>query len=232
MITKFKKTLRRFSSLIPHPSSLIPHPSSLIPHPSSLIPHPSSLIPHPSSFIPHPSSLKSRAGQAMTEVVLLFPMFMIIVFITVKIFALLVLVQKMEIASYYAARRWQLESHLNASYAASYDEPVLRRDIEDKVKGYLGFNSPSVSKFLNLRGLDLDIMRTQVWNVVTLTVTTNAAGVAMLCKYPKQVICATPFGSECLSGYDYICTGGKKLEVIKYVPNRDRPIQFVLPGLQ
>ena len=184
------------------------------------------------AFSLQPSALKKRAGQAMTEVVLLFPMFMIIVFITVKIFALLVLVQKMEIASYYAARRWQLESHLNANYAASYDIGFLRKDIEDKVKGYLGFNSPSVSKFLNLRGLDLTIMRTQVWNVVTLTVTTNAAGVDMLCKYPKQVICAAPFGSECLSGYDYICTGGKTLEVIKYVPNRDRPIQFVLPGLQ
>ncbi len=108
----------------------------------------------------------------------------------------------------------------------------LRGDIEEKVKGYLGFDTPSVSKFLNLRSLNLNIVRTQVWNVVTLTLTTNAAGIGMLCKYPKQVVCAAPYGSECLAGYDYLCTGGKKLEVIKYVPNRDRPIQFVLPGLQ
>ncbi|MEA3306842.1 MAG: hypothetical protein U9Q34_03555 [Elusimicrobiota bacterium] len=186
-----------------------------------------------STLCPLPSTLKKRAGQAMTEVVLLFPMFLVITFIMVKTFALLVLIQKMEIGSYYAARRWQLESHLNASYAASYDNGFLRPDIEDKVKGYLGFSSPSVSKFLNLRGLRLDIQRTQVWNVVTLTVTTNKAGIGMLCKYPKQVVCADygP-GADCLAGYDYICTGGKQLEVIKYVPNRDRPIQFVLPGLQ
>ncbi len=177
-------------------------------------------------------TFKRRTGQAMTEVLLLFPMFMVILFITVKIFALLVLIQKMEIASYYAARRWQLESHLNANYAASYDNNFLRGDIEEKVKGYLGFDTPSVSKFLNLRSLNLNIVRTQVWNVVTLTLTTNAAGIGMLCKYPKQVVCAAPYGSECLAGYDYLCTGGKKLEVIKYVPNRDRPIQFVLPGLQ
>lgn len=175
-------------------------------------------------------TLKKRAGQAMTEVVLLFPMFLVITFITVKIFALLVLIQKMEISSYYAARRWQLESHLNAAFVGQ--DEGLRRNIEDKVKGYLGFGTPSVSKFLNLRGFKLSINRTQVWNVVTLTVTTNAAGVDMLCKYPKQVICAHPYGGECNAGYDYICTGGKKLEVIKYVPNRDRPIKFVLPGLQ
>ncbi|MBU2529797.1 MAG: hypothetical protein KKD35_02055 [Elusimicrobia bacterium] len=171
-----------------------------------------------------------RSGQAMTEVVLLFPMFLVITFITVKIFALLVLIQKMEIGSYYAARRWQLESHLNAGYMAQ--DEGLRKNIEEAVKGYLGFDDDNVHKFLNLRSFELGINRTQVWNVVTLTVTTNKAGVAMLCKYPKQVVCAAPYGPECLTGYDYICTGGRKLEVIKYVPNRDRPIKFVLPGLQ
>lgn len=167
----------------------------------------------------------------MTEVVLLFPLFMIIVFITAKIFALLVLVQKMEIASYYAARRWQLESHLNADYAG-WDQGTLRTDIEKKAKAYVGFNSPSVSKFLNLRSLNVDVVRTQVWNVVTLTVETNPAGVRILCRYPKQAICAYPYGAACMNGYDYLCVGGKKLEVVKYVPSRDRPIQFVLPGLK
>lgn len=177
------------------------------------------------------SAVRLKKGQAMTEVVLLFPIFMLIVFITAKIFALLVLVQKMEIASYYAARRWQLESHLNVNYAMSYDEGTLKTDIEDKVKDYLGFRTPAIAKFLNLRSLELDIVRTQVWNVVTLTVETNPAGLALFCKYPKQAVCAHPYGAACNNGYDYICVGGKTLDVVKYVPNRDRPIQFVLPGL-
>jgi len=175
---------------------------------------------------------KIKKAQAMTEVVLLFPVFMIILFLTAKIFALLILVQKMEIASYYAARRWQLESHLNVSYLAS--DEALRKDIQDKVAGYLGFNNPAVSKFLNLKnnGLIVDITRTQVWNVVTITVYTNPAGVGLLCKYPKQAICTRPpYGSACDRGYDYICRSGGNLQTIKYVPNRDRPIAFVLPGL-
>ena len=177
---------------------------------------------------------RGRKGQAMTEVVLLFPLFMIIVFITAKIFALLVLVQKMEIASYYAARRYQLESHLNADYAG-WDQGTLvngKGGIKEVLKSYLGFDSPSTSKFLNLRSLNVDVVRTQVWNVVTLTVETNPAGVKILCKYPKQTICAYPYGAACMDGYDYLCVGGKKLEVVKYVPSRDRPIQFVLPGLK
>ena len=175
-----------------------------------------------------------RKGQAMTEVVLLFPLFVIIVFMTAKIFALLVLVQKMEIASYYAARRWQLESHLNADYAP-WDQSTLRLDIEKKVKTYMGFDDTKTGgarNFLNLRSLDLAVVRTQVWNVVTLTVETNPARVMILCKYPKQAICAYPYGAACMDGYDYLCVGGKKLEVVKYVPSRDRPIQFVLPGLK
>ena len=178
------------------------------------------------------SCLKAgRPGQAMTEVVLLFPLFLLIVFITAKIFALLVLVQKMEIASYYAARRWQLESHLNADQA-NWDENTLKKDIEKNVRGYVGFDTPAVSKFLNLKDMKIEVVRTQVWNVITLTVTTTPAGVKMLCKYPKQAVCASPYGAQCMNGHDYLCQGGKSMEVIKYVPNRDRPIQFVLPGLK
>ncbi len=175
-----------------------------------------------------------RPGQAMTEVVLLFPLFLLIVFITAKIFALLVLVQKMEIASYYAARRWQLESHLNADQAA-WDENTLKKDIEKNVRGYLGFEDTKergVKAFLNLKDFKIEVVRTQVWNVITLTVTTSPAGIKMLCKYPKQAVCASPYGAQCMNGHDYLCQGGKSMEVIKYVPNRDRPIQFVLPGLK
>jgi len=176
----------------------------------------------------------------MTEVVLLFPIFMIIVFFMAKIFALLVLVQKMEIASYYAARRYQLESHLNVDYAK--DDNELRLDIEKRMRGYLGLFDTAVSdehgnvysrkQFLGIKDVRVDVVRTQVWNVVTLTVETNPSGMNMLCKYPKQVVCAQPYGAECIDGYDYLCSGGKKLEVVKYVPSRDRPIQFVLPGLK
>jgi hypothetical protein len=176
-----------------------------------------------------------RPGQAMTEVVLLFPIFLLIVFLTAKIFAVLVLVQKMEISSYYAARRWQLESHLSMDQS-NWDQKTLLNDknegIKALVRGYIGFDTPAVSKFLNLKDLTIDVVRTQVWNVVTLTVTTNPAGIKMLCLYPKQAVCAAPYGAACMNGYDYICQGGKQLQVIKYVPNRDRPIQFVLPGLQ
>ena len=179
--------------------------------------------------------IKKRFSQAMTEVVLLFPVFMIVMFFIAKIFALLVLVQKMEIAAYYAARRWQLESHLNFRYAQSWDESFLKKDIKEKVAGYIGFNSPAVKKFLNLKdnGLEIEIIRTQVWNVVTIRVYTNPAGVKLLCKYPKGAVCSGVFQNQyCFSGYDYICSSGKALEVVKYVPNRDRPIAFVLPGLQ
>ena len=183
---------------------------------------------------------RGRPGQAMTEVVLLFPLFLVIVFITAKIFALLVLVQKLEIASYYAARRWQLESHLNAGDVngvnlPNWDEQTLKKDIEKSVRGYLGFEDTKkngVKAFLNLKDFKISVVRTQVWNVVTLTVTTNASGVKMLCKYPKQAVCTAPYGAACMTGHDYLCQGGKELEVVKYVPNRDRPIQFVLPGLK
>ena len=173
----------------------------------------------------------------MTEVVLLFPIFLVIVFVTMKIFALLVLVQKMEIGSYYAARRWQLESHLNAT-----DNPDtrLQNDIEDKLRGYMGFESPATAKFLNLQNLKLEIQRTQVWNVVTLKVFTQPNNIKLLCKYSKEAVCASPYGEDCKNGYEFLCVepgnhqngAGKQLEVIKYVPSRDRPIQFILPGIK
>ena len=182
---------------------------------------------------------KKRIAQAMTEVVLLFPVFIIILYFTAKIFALLVLVQKMEVAAYYAARKWQLESHIYSGYATNWDEPVLKQTIKEKVAEYIGFNSPGIRRFLNLKdnGLELEITRTQVWNVVTIRIHTNPSEITsrikILCKYPKQAVCVDQFKNQyCETGYDFICTSGKSLEVIKYVPNRDRPIAFVLPGLQ
>lgn len=183
------------------------------------------------------AALKNRRpAQAMTEVVLLFPIFMVILFVTAKIFALLILVQKMEIASFYAARRWQLESHLNVTYLGNDD--LILKDIEEKTKDYIGFNNPSIRKFLNLNSVKVVVNRnTQVWNEVTLIVTTRPTHIKLLCRYPKEAVCAS-YGAECKSGYDYMCVepgnhqngAGKRLEVTKYVPNRDRPIDFVIPG--
>ena len=143
----------------------------------------------------------------MTETVLLFPLFMFFLFAFAKIYALLILVQKIEIASFYAARRWQLESHRNATFAQQSDG-ALQTDIQDKVSQYLGYNQSS-GRFLDLLGsaAQLDINRTQVWQVVTMTVKTHPINM--------------PFYKS--SGFTF--------EVTKYVPNRDRPIAFVLPGM-
>ena len=159
----------------------------------------------------------------MTEVVLLFPIFMFFLFAFAKVFALLILMQKLEIASFYAARRWQLESHRNASYE-SWDGAAdgacggtLCADINQKVLTYLGYGTPA-AKFLDLidscrpsdncpRKPGVKVERTQVWNVVTVTACTR--GLEMpLYKTTGYVVCST-----------------------KYVPNRDRPIAFVLPGV-
>ncbi|OIO10595.1 MAG: hypothetical protein AUJ52_03905 [Elusimicrobia bacterium CG1_02_63_36] len=148
-----------------------------------------------------------RTGQATTEVVLLLPLFMFFLFAFSKIFAVLVLVQKMEIASYYAARRWQLESHRNVSFE-SFDDNSLCPDIESNVKDYLGWNVPRTKNFLGMDSVKIcPVQRTQVWNVVTLTVNTRPITMPL------------------------IQTGSYAFEVVKYVPNRDRPIAFVLPGL-
>jgi hypothetical protein len=158
-------------------------------------------------------------GQATTEVVLLFPIFMFFLFAFAKLFALLILVQKLEIASFYAARRWQLESHRNASYEA-FDNGTLRMNIEEKTLSYLGYggnsagfldltNSCLVTKECSAGAPGVSVQRTQVWNVVTVTACT------------KPPLVKNPFYNT--PGFVFCST--------KYVPNRDRPIAFVLPGL-
>mgnify|MGYP003394083828 CR=1 FL=1 len=158
-----------------------------------------------------------RRGQATTEVVLLFPLFMFFLFAFAKVFALLILVQKIEIASFYAARRWQLESHRNASLEG-WDNNTLRGHIESRVRGYLGYGGSSegfldlterclISKECSAGYPGVTVQRTQVWNVVTVTA----------CTKPLDM----PFYQT--KGFVFCST--------KYVPNRDRPIQFVLPGL-
>jgi hypothetical protein len=159
---------------------------------------------------------RRRPGQAMTETVLLFPMLVFFLFAFAKIYALLILVQKIEIASFYAARRWQLESHRNANYLQADGDANggagggcggLCGDIQTKVKDYLGYGQAS-GTFLGLgpKAPWIGISRTQVWQIVTLTVYTQPINLAF-------------FQSK-----------GFTFEVTKYVPNRDRPIAFVLPG--
>ena len=152
-------------------------------------------------------------GQATTEVVLLVPLFMLFLFLFAKVFALLVLVQKMEIASYYAARRWQLESHRNVAYEGS-DSGALLSDIKRGVNEYLGRAGSRNAKYLDLAGeADVDVKRTQVWNIVTLTVKTK------------------PLSSPVFKYLNLKNRSGFTFTVTKYVPNRDRPIAFQLPGV-
>lgn len=159
----------------------------------------------PMSMIRFPR--RSERGQATTEVVLLLPLFMFFLFAFSKVFATLILIQKMEVASFYAARRWQLESHRNVAHE-SFDNGTLCPDIEQKVKEYLGYYDNTTKSFLGIQTVSVcPVQRTQVWNVVTLTVFTNPIDLPTM------------------------KTGGYKFEVVKYVPNRDRPIAFVLPGL-
>jgi len=164
---------------------------------------------------------RRKKGQATTEVVLLFPLFIFFLLAFAKIFGLLILVQKMEIASFYAARLWQLESHRNAAYY-SWDQTTLLKSINTNVLGYLGYNTPSVSSFLaldeNCRSTStcpagspgVTVQSAQVWNVVTVTACTKSP-------LPNNPFYTSP-------GLVFCTT--------KYVPNRDRPIAFVLPGLQ
>lgn len=147
-----------------------------------------------------------QAGQAMTEMVLLFPLFLFFLFGFVKVFSLLVLVQKMEIAGVYVATRWQFESHQNVDYDG-FDMGPLFNDIKKKASDYLGFNNRAVRNFLDLDKVTLKIDRTQVWSVVTLRVSTR----------PWRL----PFMKN---------QRGMVFEITKYVPSRDRPIGYVLPG--
>ena len=163
-----------------------------------------------------PSIFRQKRGQATTETVLLFPIFMFFLFAFAKVFALLILMQKLEIASFYAARRWQLESHRNAAFEG-WDDGTLRPHIEERVKTYPGYGTQA-AQFLDLTEScratancpnkpGVTVQRTQVWNVVTVTACTKPLQMPFY-KTTGFVVCST-----------------------KYVPNRDRPIAFVLPGV-
>ncbi len=170
----------------------------------------------------------NNKGQATTEVVLLFPLFLILTLFVIKIYGLLVIVQKSEIASFYAARRWQLESHRAAKFTQTWDENFLKRDIEEKVQAYLGFKNSSIRKFLSLKKVTVNVERTNVWNIINLTVETYPPNIPFLCSYDKREVCKRPYTQACFRGYDFLCESGGKIVVTKNVPNRDRPISFLM----
>lgn len=175
--------------------------------------------------------IREEKAQATTEFALLLPLFFFFVFAFAKVFALLILVQKLEIGSFYAARRWQLESHRNVQWVTQYDQGILLGDINDKTCSYLGYTgggpagctSPTkkASVFMDLTSEckksqtcpagtpGVTVTPTQVWNVVTVTACTGAP----------------------LENNPFFQSSGFVLCSTKYVPNRDRPIAFVLPGL-
>jgi len=151
--------------------------------------------------------LGSNLGQATVELVLLVPLFLICAIGIIKIFALSVMVQKMELASYYAGRRWMLESHKNAAYA-SWDQRFLVRDIESKIAQFLGAGDPFKESLLGFKRQDIrfTVEPTIIYGVLTLNVHT------------KGLI---PFRPEL----------AKEWEIVKYVPTRDRPIRWNIPSL-
>lgn len=168
----------------------------------------------------------SRRGQATTETVLLFPVLVIFILFIIKIFGLLVLAQKLEIAGFYAARRYQLQSH-TTTYLQRWDRRYLQKDIEKKVREYLGFNNPGMLRFLSLRDLKLTINTSGTWTKVTMTVFTAPPRINFLCKYDKLQLCQED--ENCLRGYNFLCETGGQLEVIKYVGPNERVLPFVRP---
>ena len=174
-----------------------------------------------------PSFIRSRQGQATTEVVLLFPVFVIFILFVIKILGLLVLSQKMEIAGYYAARRFQLQSHVTDYYANTWDRRFLEKDIQKKIENYLGFDNPGMRQFLSLNTLKMDITRSGTWIKIVLTARTKPPRIRFLCNYNKDRVCDRD--DKCLKGSAFLCETGGEISVIKYVGNNERPNPYARP---
>ena len=173
--------------------------------------------------------LSSSRGQATTETVLLFPIMVIFIIFIIKIFGLLVLTQKMEIAGFYAARRFQLQSH-TTDYLQRWDTRYLQKDIQKKVEEYIGFNNPAMVRFLSLRSLNLTIKTSGTWTKVVLTVHTAPPRIKFLCKYDKLQLCQND--PHCLSGYAFLCETGGEIEITKYVGPNERVLPWRRPDNQ
>ena len=168
----------------------------------------------------------SRKGQATTETVLLFPVLVIFVLFIIKIFGLLVLSQKMEIAGFYAARRYQLQSH-TTDYLQRWDRRFLAKDIQTKVENYLGFDNPGMKRLLSLKDLKLEFNTSGTWTRVVLTVFTAPPRIKFLCDYDKLSLCKDDM--MCLKGFAFLCETGGQLQVIKYIGPNERVLPYVRP---
>ncbi|MDD4004056.1 MAG: pilus assembly protein [Elusimicrobiaceae bacterium] len=169
----------------------------------------------------------NRKGQAITEVVLMLPLLFIFMLFMVRIFFLLVLVQKMEIAAFYAARRYQLQSHRSVTYQGYNDNLEFR--ISEYVREYLG-----VGSYPGLSSVDVEFTQSQVWCQIDInahiTVLSGALQ-TMLCRGGENTVCSHYDSVTCGRGYDTMCGNGAILNTTKYVAPRDRYLEFSLPGL-
>lgn len=175
----------------------------------------------------------NRKGQATTEVVVLLPLFIIFIIFLVKFFGLLILSQKMEVASMYAARRWQLESHRNLNHAA-YDKNILHPNIQKKVEELVGLSNPATRKFMDLAGVEIAISKEDTWDKVEVSVQARPGRIGLLCKYNKKKVCEADWRirTKCYEGYKYLCEGGKKMSLVKYVEKKPRAFSFTLPQIK
>ncbi len=169
----------------------------------------------------------NRRGQATTEMVLLFPVLIIFVLFIIKIFGLLVLNQKMQIAGTYAARRYQLQSHVTEYYEKGWDRRFLKKDVERKVEEIIGFNNPGLRQFLSLNSFRLDVNTDNNWTKITLTANTKAPRIKFLCNYDKDRVCDRD--RYCLKGYSFLCEDGARIQVIKYAGKNERPAPYARP---
>lgn len=169
----------------------------------------------------------NRRGQATTEMVLLFPVLIIFVLFIIKIFGLLVLNQKMQIAGTYAARRYQLQSHVTEYYEKGWDRRFLKKDVQRKVEEIIGFNNPGMRQFLSLNSFRLDVNTDNNWTKITLTANTKAPRIKFLCNYDKDRVCDRD--RYCLRGYSFLCENGARIQVIKYAGKNERPAPYARP---
>jgi len=169
----------------------------------------------------------AKNGQATTEMVLLFPVFVIFLVFIIKIAGLLVLNQKMQIAGTYAARRFQLQSHTTEHFSRGWDRRYLVKDIQHKVEDYVGFNNAGMRQFLSLRDLKLDVNTDGDWIKITLIARTKPPRINFLCNYDKDMVCDRD--RYCLRGYSFLCENGAQIKVIKYAGPNERPLPFERP---
>lgn len=173
------------------------------------------------------SLFRKKRGQATTEVVLLFPLFVIFILFIVKLVGLFVLNQKMNIAVGYAARRYQLQSHITPKYANGWDKRYLVPRIEKNVREYLGFNNKGMRKFLSLRDVKLKIDNTNTWVNVEIVAYIAPLRIRFLCNYNKDELCGN--NANCLHGFVAVCETGEKMRAIRNVGHNERVLPYMRP---